>query len=105
MGSDVDQGTAALFGFIREYAPGGNTAATDRTGFGIIDFTQFAIVADRFQRQAVLAAAVLISDGQDLAASLLRIQHLLSIGRSCSHGFFTEDILAGIQRSNRQFTV
>ena len=46
MGTDIDQGTAALLFFINEYAPGRNGSSADRMSLCIVNIAQLICFAD-----------------------------------------------------------
>ena len=64
MCADVNQWSAALFIFVGEYAPVGNSAAAQRMGFCHVYLTEFTGLRQFFQSHSVFAVAVLVADGQ-----------------------------------------
>ena len=105
MGSDIDQGTAALQVFVREYAPGRNAAAANGMSLSVVDLAEVSVVAHGLQGQGILTAAVLVTDREDAAALLLSVKHLLSVCGGRSHRLFADNILARHQRIDGQLAV
>src|SRR5699024_2930879 len=75
MCSDIDQRTAALFGLVREYAPGRNRSSSDCMCFCEVNITQFSFLACTFQHLSVCTETVLITDRKFLAGFLPCIHH------------------------------
>ena len=53
MGSDINEGTAALLVFVGEYAPGGYASAANSHCLGVVNFTQFVLYTHLFNELAV----------------------------------------------------
>ena len=105
MCSDIDQRTAALFGLVREYAPGRNRSSSDCMCFCEVNITQFSFLACTFQHLSVCTETVLITDRKFLAGFLPCIHHLLCIFCCCSHRFLTENMFACLKCSHRDRAV
>ena len=105
MGTNVNQRPPALQRLIRKHPPCRDAAAADGLRPGIIDLTQLTGFAHLLEHLAVLAVTVLVADGQELPALLLRIQHLLRVRCGGSHGLLTHDMLTGLQGGHCQLTV
>ena len=105
MGADVDQGTAALLGLVGEHAPGGNAAAAEVGGLGVVDVAQPAVVHNSLSNLVYGEMTVLIADGQHLAGAVTGLQHLLGVGGGSSHGLLAQDMLAGFQSGHGDLTV
>ena len=101
VGADVDQRAAALFVLIEEDAPGGNGTTTDGMRLGVVDFAQFAVLAQLLEVQGIGTLAVLVADGEHFAGALRGIDHLLGLGGGFGHGLFAHDMLARLERVHR----
>ncbi|MNM95101.1 hypothetical protein D3C81_1075300 [compost metagenome] len=105
MGTDVDQWTAALLLLVQKYAPSRHRPAAKRQRLAEINVPEFAIFAQLFQVQAIVAEAVLVSDRQLFARAFGRIEHLTSLLSRFGHRLLAHHMAAGFQRSDRDFRV
>ena len=76
MGANVDQRAAALLGLVGEHAPGGNAAAAQIGGLGVVYVAQPAVVDNALGNLVYGEVAVLVADGQHLACRDARAPHL-----------------------------
>ena len=94
MGADVDEGTAALLGFIRKHAPGGHATAAQVRGLGIVNIPQPAVVHHFFRHLVHMEVAVLVANGKDLPGAVPGLQHFFGVCLAGGHGLFAQDVLA-----------
>ena len=105
MGADVDQRTAALLGLVRENAPRRNAAAAQVCSLCVVDVAQPAVFDDLLRDLVLRKVAVLVADRQHLAGSVSRLEHLLRVRLGRSHRLLAENVLAGLERSDRDLAV
>ena len=105
MSSDIDQRTAALFGFVREYSPCRNSPSSDSVCFCEVDFSQFPFLTCTFQRLSVCTESVLVSDSEFLSGFLPCIHHLPGIFCCCSHRLLTHNMFSRFKCSHRDRAV
>ena len=95
VGSDVNQGAAALFLGIQEHAPGGHCPSADSVGLGIINLSQIPVLTGLLQIGGIPAITALIADGQDLSGALGCLHHGLGLRIGLRHGLLAHHMLAG----------
>ena len=105
MGADVDQGTAALLGFVGEHAPSGHAATAQIGGLSVVDVAQPAVIHNLLGNLVHGEVTVLIADGQHLAGAVTGIQHLLSVSGGSSHGLLAQNVLASLQGCHSDLAV